>query len=411
MAKIWRVKFGGETHYIPGEKCKSADAAAEKVGCRAGENCFVSTVFSPPGVSAEEWIAEQTAEVAPTKPEPTPTPAEPAKPTPTPTPTPTAPTPTAPTTPEEAFAGFVAGGAVAGEAPPSKYTDEQLDDYEYYLAARELYPNLPEVKDIEDFLAQRADIEANWDDYVRGYTEEDVRGFNVFKKYASLVGAPDDWRATNIEDYLENYETAQQQLAIWQKEWEVDEALRLEKEAAALSPEEAARRREERYAREQELIEYGLTPEEAARRREERYAREREIIEHAIEPEEAARRREESYAEARYAAQERYKEPPEYTGTAAQWMTRQQDFSQALRGFVEKELPSLQAEFRAEQGPLPGFATREEAREEQSRRERAYRAWLPERMAGVEEEFYAQRPAQRGERYHIQAPVTRFAGW
>jgi len=501
MAKVWKVRFKGETYYFPGEECKSPQAAADLVGCEAGHNCFVNTVFTPTGVSAKEWIAKQTA-TEPT----TPTPAEPTPtaPTPKPTPTPTTPTPTTPTTPTPAAPSPTA--SATPEVSVAQTVKERLDQQvaahnektgesltvEEYLdqlkginnrtrdilmqryeeALRELedkptttaeqeadYRNyldylktpagsrLPVPKNFEDFLAHAEEWYA--------LKREQDREFETYKKYASKFGVPDDWYAIDKQDFYANYDRAQEQLGAWELLYEEDKARELEEEEYSLTPkekfdrseeyyaawalaqeyalppseaarrreeryarerevieygltpEESARRREERYTREREEIEYGLTPEEAARRREERYAREREIIEHALEPEEAARRREESYEEARIAAGERYKETPEYGGAFAQWKERQQDFSGALSSFIESKYPSLQSRFKAEVGPLIGSATPEEARAEAARRQQAFQAWLPRQISGVEEEYYAQRPAQRGERYFMQAPVTR----
>ena len=120
---------------------------------------------------------------------------------------------------------------------------------------------------------------------------------------------------------------------------------------------------------------------------------------------------EEARARTEYAAQEAYHEAPMYPETFSQWAQEQSDTSQALQAYIKSQYPSLQAEYKAEVGRLTGFPTREEARTEAGRRERGWESWLGERMPETTQEYYAQRPAQRGERLWMQAPTLRTVNW
>lgn len=133
--------------------------------------------------------------------------------------------------------------------------------------------------------------------------------------------------------------------------------------------------------------------------------------EYAVPPEEAARRREEAYEESRYAAEERYREPARYSETFAGWVEGQGGISEALRGYVEGQFPSLRAEYESTLPRETGFATREEARAEAAKREKGWAGWLQSELPEVRQEYYMQRPYARGERYAEQSPTLRAVNW
>lgn len=194
------------------------------------------------------------------------------------------------------------------------------------------------------------------------YTDEQVGEWNAFKDYMGYR-EPGEWYPVDIADYFENWDKAQQSLSTWQQRYEEGEA--------------------ERVAGE----------------------------EYALDPEEAERRREEAYAESRYAAEERYRETPQYQAPFTQWFQDQAGFSGALQAFTEREYPSLKSEFQATQPRLTGFPTREEARAEATRREQAWGGWLPGKTPEIEQRYWGQRPAARGERLWMQQPTLRTANW
>lgn len=379
MAKVWIVKYQGTTHYIPKEQCETSSKAAEIIGCKAGVNCTVKTAITPPDMSAQEWIAQQTA-TAPTPTTPT-TPTTPVTTTPTTTtPTTTTPTTTTPTTaaisPYDYLSpyqmtqyakmakGLEAGALARGaEKVGIDYTEEQWHDYLDYLAQRKLYPNLPVVGGVIDFLKRRDELVANYEDYTRGYTNEDLRRYNLWIDWSQKYGELGDWLATDIYDWLANPDLAQQQLDKWKQLATTEELEQLELE------------------------------------------------QYAIDPAEEARRREEAYKEGRYAAKERYREPVRLSETFAAWIGKQGDVSQALKGYIEKEYPSLRTEYQAGLPPITGYPTREAARVESVRRERGFEAWLGEKRPEVREEYYMQRPAERGERLWMQQPTLRAVNW
>ena len=179
-------------------------------------------------------------------------------------------------------------------------------------------------------------------------------------RYAGL----EDWRPSNIEDWIANYDYAQQQLAGWQQQYQAEAV-----EAEA-------------------------------------------VDQYALDPAEAARRREEAYRESRYAAQERYGEQPRYQEIFGGWLPQAaEQMSGALLKYTRGQYPSLRTEYQAGQPRLTGYPTREEARAEATRREAGWQAWLPQRVPKLEQEYWAQRPAERGERLYMQAPVMRAVNW
>lgn len=248
------------------------------------------------------------------------------------------------------------GEAVGGKT----YTEEEKAKFAQYLE----FVKSPEGKTfpwlkIDDWLAQKDTL---WGELERGYSAQQLREYNAWKRYASQYGEMYDFHPTGIEDWLANYEVAQKQLNIWQER----------------------------------AGEPGFVG---------------GVDEYALSPEEAARRREEAYAESRYAAEERYHEQPMYSETFTQWVQGQSDTSQALQAYIKSQYPSLQAEYKAGVGALEGFPTREEARTEAERRESGWQSWLGERMPETTQEYYTQRPAERGERLWMQAPSLRTANW
>jgi len=246
--------------------------------------------------------------------------------------------------------------------PTPKYSEEQLGDYDDYIATLKTPEgaSLPIVKDIGEYLERREELIV---DYTRGYSEEQLREYNLWIDWSQKYGELGDWLPTNITDWLANYDQAQQQLDKWKQQATTEELEQLELE------------------------------------------------QYALDPAEAARRREEAYREARYAAKERFREPARLSEAFTGWMERQGQLSGAFTQFVESEYPSLRGEFEAGLPRPVGYPTREAARAEAARRERGFEAWLPKQMPEVREEYWSQRPAARGERLWMQQPTLRAVNW
>jgi len=189
-----------------------------------------------------------------------------------------------------------------------------------------------------------------------GFADAQIREYKDFLGYASRYGEPGDWWPVDIGDFFTNYSSAQQQLSIW-------------KGLAA---------GEEKYA---------------------------------LTPEEEARRREEAYQASQYAQEEAYREQPRYPETFTGWIEGQSGVSQSLKAYIEREYPSLRSEYEAGLGRLTGFPTREEARAEAQRRETGWSAWLTEKTPEITQDYYMQRPTDRGERMWMQEPTLRTANW
>ena len=254
----------------------------------------------------------------------------------------------------------------------AQYTSAQQLDYIKYkkFLNTDAGKSWPSPASIADFLANIEKWATQVGEEEDERLNESKREYNLYLGYMRQFAGLEDWRPTSFEDWIENRDKADEQLSAWLKEAEVAE-------------EEIAKREEEVAVRE----------------------------ELALPPEEVARRQEEAYAESRYAAEERYREAPMYGETFTQWAQEQSDTSQALQAYIKGQYPSLQAEYKAEVGRLGGFPTREEARTEAGRRETGWESWLGERMPETTQEYYAQRPAQRGERLWMQAPSLREVNW
>lgn len=247
----------------------------------------------------------------------------------------------------------------------SGYTREQIDSYDRFTAFASKYGNIEDYQptDLADYLANIGRAQQQLDLWVQeagpeaaGFIDDEIRQFKDYQQWYYEYGKPGDWMPVDVGDFITNYETAQQQLSIWQQQaGEVDE--------------------------------------------------------YALDPGEAARRREEAYREGRYAAEERYRETPRYSETFAGWIGQQGDVSQALKGYIEKEYPSLRTEYQAGLPRLTGYPTREEARAEATRRETGWEAWLGEKRPEVYQEYMTQRPAERGERLWMQQPTMREVNW
>jgi hypothetical protein len=458
MARVYRVSYKGQVYWIPESGgCEDADDAAAKVtGCRPGVNCFVSTRFTG-NLTPEEYIAQQEAQTpattTPETPEATKPKATTTKGTTTPT-TPTTPETTTPTTTTKPSTtkgtedvvgeySFDLGYCTAPVPPPNpidNWMKIPLSPGVYYAGAGAGYPsddgsiygsewtslyvgywhfleeagdNWPRPKDINEFIINYDQWTANQDYYRAGFTQKQIDDYQEFQLYASRYGNLEDWTPTSLEDYLTNYDKAQQQLTAWKQE--------AGPEAVGFTDEQIR----EYNAYKQYYYKYGepgdwvpvdvgdfVTNYETAQEQLSKWqGQEEEIGEYELSPEEAARRREEAYAESRYAAQERYGEPARLSETFSAWMGQQDQLSGAFSQFVESKYPSLRGEFEAGMPVEKGYPTREEARAAALERESQWQAWLPEQVPGVYQEYMSKPPLQRGERPYMYQKTLRTANW
>ena len=442
MARVFRVWTRDEVYWVPATSgCQTKEEAIAKLGLTGGYQ--VSTQFTG-DLTAQEYIAQQKAETAPT------------------TPTPTTPTPTTPTTPPlagvptettteykdwsylvtvkdrieqqvEAYNKANKTSFSIDREGIKEYLDkigatektqgnilvvyDLWDSYQGYL---DYYPtvNAPKPKDFADYLANMEQWTAQYSPSAIATQRE--REFDTWSRYARKYGDPDDWYPTDIDDFYANYEAAQEQLAKWQETAGVEEAEFTDEQVREWNDFKA-------YASasgeitdwfpvsiEDYYNNYDQAQQQLATWKErygEEVAEQEEAEKYEISPAEKLRRQEEGYAESRYAAQERYRETPQYQPPFTQWMQGQEDFSGALQEFTEREYPSLRSEFQATQPPLTGYPTREGARAEKVRREQVWKGWLSGMTPEIEQRYWGQRPAERGERLWMQAPTMRTANW
>jgi len=308
-----------------------------------------------------------------------------------------------PATGEERF------GAI--EAPPSgggtEPTADQQADYQNYLALLDtsLGDFLPHPKDINDFLPHADEWFAQFNELKRGY--------QTYLTYYSGYGTSADWKPVDIYDYYSNYDKAQPYFTKWQ-------GLAEEKEAEYTDDQRREYYLYKDYASQYadiadwlpvDIADYFANPDITNQQMRTWSRKSTAEEEYELSPAEAARRREESYAEGRYAAQERYGEAPMYPETFTAWLNQQGQFSGALEKYVEGQYPSLRSQFEAQAGRLTGYPTREEARAEATRREAGFQSWLGGEVPGLEQKYWAQRPAERGERPYMQSPNVRGLNW
>ena len=267
--------------------------------------------------------------------------------------------------------------------PSPTYTDAQMEEYIAYIAflKTEAGKDFPHPKDIDDYFAnkdkwagQYPPVEPTPEEPTPEeptpeepeYTTDQKREYQRYWNYADAYGEPGDWYPLNMGDYFKNRSVAQEQL----NEWLAAEQTRQSQTAAA----------------EAQQAEYELWQ---------------------LSPEEAARRREESYAATQYARQEAYGETPRYPETFYGWLSEQGDMSKYLRNYIENKYPSLREQYEATLPRLTGYPTREQARTEAAKRESGWQAWLATQMPEVESQFWRQTPYERGERPGTFAPATR----
>ena len=252
---------------------------------------------------------------------------------------------------------YTTGTTPPKDTTPTTYTEEQQLDYQNYLDFLKTKEGKtwawPTPTSIDDYFA-------NVEKWATRVTETQEREFNEWSRYASRYGDVTDWYPNDFENWLANYSTAQEQLQSWKQEHGVAETEQTEYDE---------------YVKEQRA-----------------YA-------------------EETRVRQEYAAQEAYREQPMYSETFTKWIQGQSDTSQALQAYIKGQYPSLQAEYEAGAGRLTGFPTREEARTEAERRESGWQSWLSQRMPETEQEYYTQRPTERGERLWMQAPAIRTVNW
>jgi len=474
MARVYEVKYEGKSYWFTGDQCGDKDVAASKVpGCRPGYNCKVSARFTG-DVPAEEYIAQQKAAEASAPPTTTESTTWPTgspslieqratattstgtttTPPATTTPTTSTPTYTPSTTAYKDWSYLATFGTnlerqinnynsqydtlfAFDKAGVTSYLDainapertkisilksfdsfaEAQASYQSYLS---YYPTVgaPAPKDFADYLA-------HFQEWMGTYGPEAIaterqREFEAWSRYASAYGTSDEWYPVDQDDFFANYDKAQEQLKGWKVLAEEKEATYTNEQlqeyyayrdwaraygdlgelyavdiAHYFSDPDTFRQQQVAWEQEHaEVEEYDIDPAEAARRREEAYER-----------------GEEAYAESRYAAEERYRETPQYGQVFDPWLEEQAGFSGALAAFTEKEYPSLVSKYKATQPRLTGYPTREEARAEAGRREAGFAGWLGGQMPGVEQEYWGQRPAERGERLWMQQPTMRTVNW
>ena len=301
--------------------------------------------------------------------------------------------------------------------PPGGATevDAWAEAFAHYQEFVKAHPDLslPVYRDSNNYRLHEAEWLENLPYYQAGYGYDQIDSFTDVMAYASRYGDIEDDTPKNLLDYLENYDRYQQQYESWRQE--------AGPEATGFT--DAEIREYKDY--EQWYYEHGkpgdpkpvdvgdyITNYETYQKQLKIWQQEAtEAEQYEIDPAEKLRRQEEAYKESRYAAEERYGETPRYSEAFTGWKEQQGQFSNALTEFIESEFPSLRSQFEAGLPPLTGYPTREEARAESASREKGLQAWLGGQTPELEQKYWGQRPAQRGERLYMQSPNVRTINW
>ena len=106
-----------------------------------------------------------------------------------------------------------------------------------------------------------------------------------------------------------------------------------------------------------------------------------------------------------------YMEQPMLSQQFSTWMHDQEEMSGAFSQFVESEYPSLRGRFDVIEGRMPEFGSREAAEEHALGVEGRWKSWLTGQTPELEEQYWSQRPQQRGEKLFEYAPAMRAINW
>ena len=254
-------------------------------------------------------------------------------------------------------------------------TDER-DSWELYQAyLRYRDPRDWQAKTIDEFLAN-PDVVA---EQIDEWRDSALREYQEYRDYDNFRD-PGEWVYQGVDDFVLNYDDAQIQLGKWQGLYGTEEAERIADEAYY----DALRRRQ------LEELQHGLSPEEAARRREESYQYSQEARERA-----------------EYAAKEAYHPEVRYDPAFYSQQEALQGESVYYQDWMKRIYPELRGRFEATQPKEIGYPTREEARAAAAQTEAKWKTWLGGQQETLEQEFYGQPPYQRGERPSQFAPKLR----
>jgi len=307
-----------------------------------------------------------------------------------------------PATGEERF------GAI--ETPPTSVAeDADTISYNKYLEYIKTHPSWPVPKDKNDWLLNRDYWESMGDYLDAGFTIREIEGYDRVAAYGEKYGDLEDDIPRDRADYLANIDKYQLQLEKW-----IQEA---GSEGAGFTDEQIrewqdytwhSRYRETGDSFFADMGDFFNNYDQAIQQLNMWRKRAGEAEVEQTESEEYTQW---SREQTKYAAQERYGETPMYSENFTAWLNQQGQFSGALEKYVEGQYPSLRSQFEAQAGRLTGFPTREEARAEATRREAGFQSWLGGEVPGLKQEYWAQRPADRGERPYMQSPNVREYNW
>ena len=391
-AKIFKIQGGGKTYFIPANSVKTVAEAAMSVGLSAG-GYFGLTVYSKEGETAEEFVTRKGGTITEATMDIDYSRASIAEELP-------------PATGGERYGAYEA----PPDTPPDDAWTNEFNDY-LKLIDSGLYPNLPQVSNLQEYKGIANQLDAYEEYYFSGVSAslDQWREWRRYPEFGSRYGDLDDYYPTNFTDFILNYDKAIQQLNTW-----ITEA---GSEATGFTDEQVrewqdyiwhSRFRETGDSFFADVGDFFNNYDEAVDQL--------GIWKKRAGEAEAERLKGEEYTkwsreQTKYAAQERYGETPMYSENFTAWLNQQGQFSGALEKYVESQYPSLRSQFEAQAGRLTGFPTREEARAEASRREAGFQSWLGGEVPGLKQEYLAQHPAERGERLYMQSPNVRGINW
>lgn len=280
-------------------------------------------------------------------------------------------------------------------------TEQQIGwviEYQEYLNALKS-PEMqgwPTPQNVNDYILNKDKWTENIQYYQLGYTQEQIDSLSRYQAFGSQYGDLNDLYYDDLDDYLANYDQAQQQLGAW-----ITEA----------GPEATGFTDDQLRAYDMYWDYYNAyaplgTPKPVDRGD---FIANFNYFQDQLVSWQKAEATGTPGTSTSTAGQ--FMEAPQLGSTFTSWLRGQEEFSGALEQFTEGRYSSLRSEFEGTQPRMTGSPTEEGATLEAERRERLFKGWLGEMTPEIEQRYWEQRPSQRGEKLYAYSPPTRTINW
>ena len=290
-------------------------------------------------------------------------------------------------------------------------TAEQIAEYNAYLAFLRTYPgrNHPWPTSLEHYFENKDEWATrdygeqppdnggdggNGEEPTEEWTSAQRKAYERYKNYAALYKDPDDYYAPTINDYYGNYDVANEQLTEWETE---------------------ASREYQQYrdlASHREPGDFYTTNQDDFVNNYDRAQRQQDVwmgryTEYETRQQEVDEYYDWSRGRAYESAQEAYRPSPQYDPALYKQREALEGESVYYQNWMTDMFPELKRRFEATQPKQVGYPTREEQRAAEAQLEQGIGQYLTAEQEALRQEFYEQRPWDRGERPHIYQPKLR----